>query len=189
MTDASSMRYGPSATPYSANQSHMSSNDSARYRAGGPVSASDQWDDDDMDDQLHTFAPGEMKNLESRFTISSWRGWANGGMLALLFAALLGIFAVYPIISYTYSNRNSMGVNTSGYNLGGVNSTGQFPVIPGLPRLIDPDTPSSVYTRTGFDGEEWTLVFSDEFNVDGRTFYEGDDPFWTAQDLHYWPTK
>jgi hypothetical protein len=22
------------------------------------------------------------------------------------------------------------------------------------------------------------LVFSDEFNTDGRTFYPGDDPFW-----------
>ena len=32
------------------------------------------------------------------------------------------------------------------------------------------------------------LVFSDEFNVDGRTFYPGDDPFWEAVDLHYWGT-
>lgn len=32
------------------------------------------------------------------------------------------------------------------------------------------------------------LVFSDEFNTDGRTFYPGDDPFWEAVDLHYWPT-
>jgi hypothetical protein len=30
------------------------------------------------------------------------------------------------------------------------------------------------------------LVFSDEFNTDGRTFYPGDDPFWEAEDLHYW---
>lgn len=32
------------------------------------------------------------------------------------------------------------------------------------------------------------LVFSDEFNVDGRQFYPGEDPFWTAQDFHYWQT-
>ena len=32
------------------------------------------------------------------------------------------------------------------------------------------------------------LVFSDEFNVDGRSFYPGDDPYWEAVDLHYWPT-
>ncbi|KAJ7853544.1 glycoside hydrolase family 16 protein [Mycena olivaceomarginata] len=33
------------------------------------------------------------------------------------------------------------------------------------------------------------LVFSDEFNTDGRTFYPGDDPFWEAEDLHYWATN
>jgi hypothetical protein len=27
--------------------------------------------------------------------------------------------------------------------------------------------------------------FSDEFNLDGRTFYSGDDPYWTAVDLWY----
>jgi hypothetical protein len=32
----------------------------------------------------------------------------------------------------------------------------------------------------------WDLVFSDEFNTDGRTFYPGDDPYWEAVDLHYW---
>jgi beta-glucanase (GH16 family) len=36
--------------------------------------------------------------------------------------------------------------------------------------------------------DEWTLVFSDEFNTDGRTFYAGDDPYWEAVDLHYWGT-
>ncbi len=30
------------------------------------------------------------------------------------------------------------------------------------------------------------LIFSDEFNTDGRTFYPGDDPYWEAVDLHYW---
>jgi len=32
------------------------------------------------------------------------------------------------------------------------------------------------------------LVFSDEFNKEGRSFYPGDDPFWEAVDLHYWGT-
>jgi beta-glucanase (GH16 family) len=32
------------------------------------------------------------------------------------------------------------------------------------------------------------LVFSDEFNTDGRTFWPGDDPFWEAENLHYWAT-
>ena len=34
----------------------------------------------------------------------------------------------------------------------------------------------------------YELVFSDEFNKDGRTFYPGDDPFWEAVDLWYGST-
>jgi hypothetical protein len=33
------------------------------------------------------------------------------------------------------------------------------------------------------------LVFSDEFNTDGRSFYPGDDPYWEAADLHYWVSR
>lgn len=54
-----------------------------------------------------------------------------------------------------------------------------------MPQLVDPETPDSAKTRTGFDGQEYELVFSDEFNTDGRTFYPGDDPFWEAVDLWY----
>lgn len=32
-------------------------------------------------------------------------------------------------------------------------------------------------------------MFSDEFSRDGRTFWPGDDPYWEAQDLHYWGTN
>lgn len=73
-------------------------------------------------------------------------------------------------------------------SLGGINGTGQVPMIPGLPSLIDKDTPDNVKTRTGYDGFEYNLIFSDEFETEGRTFYPGDDPFWEAVDLHYWPT-
>jgi len=44
-------------------------------------------------------------------------------------------------------------------------------------------------TRTSVDGSTLKLVFSDEFNTDGRTFYEGDDPYWTGADLHYAATN
>ena len=53
--------------------------------------------------------------------------------------------------------------------------------------VIDLDTPKEAYTKASFtDGAELTLVFSDEFNVDGRSFYPGDDPYWEAENLHYW---
>lgn len=54
--------------------------------------------------------------------------------------------------------------------------------------MIDLDTPEEAKTRTGFDGQPYELVFSDEFNADGRTFYPGDDPFWEAMDLWYGAT-
>ena len=58
-----------------------------------------------------------------------------------------------------------------------------------MPSLIDTDTPKDALTRIGYDNEDYELVFSDEFSVDGRTFYPGDDPFWEAVDLWYWATN
>ncbi len=46
---------------------------------------------------------------------------------------------------------------------------------------IDPDTSSYVYkTNSLISGEQFDLVFSDEFNVDNRYFHDGYDPKWTA---------
>lgn len=143
------------------------------------------WDKDpDLDDALHNPDPVRDAKLDRSFDIFSGRGWANASALVILVIGLITLFAGYPIIQY-YS-RNT--VSSSGFNLGGINATGQVPDLPGLPTLIDTDTPSSAYSRTGFDGKKYNLVFSDEFNLDGRTFYPGEDPFWEAADLHYWPT-
>jgi beta-glucanase (GH16 family) len=43
--------------------------------------------------------------------------------------------------------------------------------------------------RSAFDGSTLNLVFSDEFNDDNRTFYPGDDPFWTAPNIWYGATQ
>lgn len=62
--------------------------------------------------------------------------------------------------------------------------------ITGLRALVDSDTPEEFRTKVNYmDDKEWQLVFSDEFNVDGRSFYPGDDPYWEAIDLHYWQTN
>jgi hypothetical protein len=46
---------------------------------------------------------------------------------------------------------------------------------------IDPDTEKSSYrVSSQGTGETHDLVFSDEFNVNGRTFGDGNDPRWTA---------
>lgn len=78
-----------------------------------------------------------------------------------------------------------------------------------MPDLVDADTPDNARTRVGFDGLEYDLVFSDEFNVPERSFYPGlyqlrlsksqlclssftfvgDDPYWEAVDLWYGATQ
>jgi beta-glucan synthesis-associated protein KRE6 len=97
-----------------------------------------------------------------------------------------------------------------GYNLGGINATGQ--IMEGSFSLVDKDTPQDVRTKLSpVDGRAMQLVFSDEFERDDRTFYpvsdlpsrpfcfrghdriirrsffvQGDDPYWEASDLYYW---
>lgn len=44
-------------------------------------------------------------------------------------------------------------------------------------------------TRTSYDGSTQKLVFSDEFNTDGRSFYDGDDPYFQAVDIWYGATQ
>jgi len=95
--------------------------------------------------------------------------------------------AGYPLITYFTTQELS---TFGGYNIGGINGTGQIPSMVGNWGLIDKDTPQEALTKISYtDNEEWELVFSDEFNVDGRTFYPGDDPYWEAVDLHYWATN
>ena len=61
--------------------------------------------------------------------------------------------------------------------------------MPGNWGLVDLHTPTDAYTKADYiNGKSWQLIFSDEFNVDGRTFYPGDDPFWEAVDLWYGST-
>ncbi|KAF2196675.1 beta-glucan synthesis-associated [Delitschia confertaspora ATCC 74209] len=55
--------------------------------------------------------------------------------------------------------------------------------------LIDPTTPQAALTKKGMNGDDMVLVFSDEFNKNNRTFYEGDDPYWFAPDIWYGATK
>lgn len=54
---------------------------------------------------------------------------------------------------------------------------------------IDPKTPQSARTRKGVNGDTLKLVFSDEFDDDGRTFYDGDDPFFQGVDIWYGVTQ
>jgi hypothetical protein len=43
-------------------------------------------------------------------------------------------------------------------------------------------------SRTSYDGTKQVLVFSDEFNTEDRSFYDGDDPYFQAMDIWYGAT-
>ncbi|EAU85919.2 beta-glucan synthesis-associated protein [Coprinopsis cinerea okayama7 len=140
------------------------------------------WDKEpDLDDALHTPDP----RRDNSWTPFSWRGWVNVLGILILLSGLLTLFIGFPVIDYAQNRYRAI----HGFSVGGVNGSGQIPELPGMPRLIDYDTPQEAYSRVGTDGQRYELVFSDEFNVDGRTFYPGDDPYWEAVDLHYWPTN
>ena len=137
--------------------------------------------------------------------VFTWRGLGNLGAVFLLLAGIVMLFGGYPVyIAYTQaslsvrlllsSNRLHRADGTDVQNfgatgLGGTNSTGQVPDIAAYRGLIDSDTPESAMTWTNHEGVEYELVFSDEFEQAGRTFYPGDDPYWEAVDLHYWQTN
>ncbi|KDQ52324.1 glycoside hydrolase family 16 protein [Jaapia argillacea MUCL 33604] len=146
--------------------------------------ALDEKDGPEDDDPLHD-NDVEMQNEKMGMVCWSWRGFMNVGLLVILVAALLCLFVFYPVLEFFRTNSRNLAISE---NLQ-VNTTGQAlyargqEVLVQIPDLVDRDTPASVQSRTGFDGFEYELVFSDEFNVDGRQFYPGDDPFWEAVNL------
>ncbi|KAF7295651.1 GH16 domain-containing protein [Mycena indigotica] len=130
------------------------------------------------DDTLHD--PRRDKKSHNVFTR---RGILNVGCIALLAAILLGLFLGYPI-AYHLTHNNSTATSSALVNSSGqVASMGNF-------GLIDLNTPKEFYKIASYHdpSKEMQLVFSDEFEEEGRTFYPGDDPYWEAVDMHYWST-
>lgn len=144
--------------------------------------------DPEPDDDLHNPAPNRDRQNDRGGSVLTVRGFANLGCLFLLAAGILTLFAGFPVLTHYLTKTQT---TQGGFNLGGVNATGQIADIPGNWGLVDRDTPKEAYTKKSYmnPNDEWVLVFSDEFNQDGRTFYPGDDPYWEAVDLHYWGTN
>ncbi|KAH8827649.1 beta-glucan synthesis-associated [Flagelloscypha sp. PMI_526] len=112
------------------------------------------------------------------------RAFANVGALLFLTIGLLMLFIFWPVWDAIVHLDYNLLITDNAH----VNGTGQAPEFFSMPTVIDKDTPASAKTRTGFDGQDYVLVFSDEFERDGRTFYPGDDPYWEAVDLWYGAT-
>ena len=142
------------------------------------------------DDYLHNPDPEEEARLDRRRFIDDMKHMdkkSAGGLLGVftLIGAGIAIFIILPAITFTgvtnYGSKGEVIDFLTGY---------QYPRLSAIrTNLVDPDTPSSANTRKAKDGSSWNLVFSDEFNAEGRTFYDGDDQFWTAPNIHYDATK
>ncbi|QRG40952.1 hypothetical protein FDK38_005446 [Candidozyma auris] len=146
-------------------------------------------DEKEPDDYLHNPDPiadaaydknrfwYDLKHMDRRV------GWGLVGFILLLVAAL-AVFIVLPVVSFS-------GV-TNPYRpeVYEVLTQYKYPLSSSIrTSLIDPDTPDDEYTRVNSKGEEWVLTFSDEFNAEGRTFYDGDDQFFQGVDIHYQATQ
>ncbi|KAG5337576.1 hypothetical protein J132_01609 [Termitomyces sp. J132] len=141
--------------------------------------AADEMEPADEEDLMHD--PGAHGVRKSRFP---WRGLLNVTVLVVLVLALLCLFVFYPVLTFYRNEARNSRIDG---NIR-INATGQAPVLFQMPDLIDIRTPDDAKQRTGFDGHQYDLVFSDEFEVEGRSFYPGDDPFWEAVDLWYGAT-
>ncbi|KAI0036076.1 beta-glucan synthesis-associated [Vararia minispora EC-137] len=135
------------------------------------------------DDALHDpLAPS------AKASVLGWRGFFNISALILLVGALLVLFIGYPVMRFVWhppGNSVVASANTA------ANANGLLPVSNpfAMPQLVDAATPASAKSITGTDGNAYDLVFSDEFETPGRSFYPGDDPYWEAVDLWYGATK
>jgi hypothetical protein len=141
-------------------------------------SADDQ-DDTDEVDSLHA-----LESADKPVSLLNSRSVSNIGVLVLLIGCLLGLFIALPVVTYVQNASHSIFLDESSVNTA---NTPQGALH--VSSLVDPDTPHSAKTRVGFDGQPYNLVFSDEFNLDNRTFYPGDDPYWEAVDLWYTQTN
>ncbi|KAK2845283.1 hypothetical protein FQN49_005871 [Arthroderma sp. PD_2] len=139
--------------------------------------------DVEKDDELHNPDPNEK---ERKCDIWHRRGMTNLGALAFLIGGVLTLFIGYPVISYV----NGLTSAKSGCEGDPMCIDVDIPLLDNIRKsLIDPDTPKSAMTKKSADGKDMVLVFSDEFNTDGRTFFPNDDPYLQAVDIWYGVTQ
>ncbi|RKP32453.1 beta-glucan synthesis-associated [Metschnikowia bicuspidata] len=146
-------------------------------------------DEKEDDDYLHNPDPIADAEYDRNRFMHDLKSMDRNSMLGLVglgffFLFLTGIGLILPILTYSgitdHPKPLSYEVLTQ-YN---------YPIAAAIrTSLIDPETPPEARWKMNHRGENWTLTFSDEFNAEGRTFYEGDDQFFQAVDLHYDATE
>ncbi|KAI9799234.1 MAG: hypothetical protein M1833_004112 [Piccolia ochrophora] len=153
-------------------------------------------EDVEKDDYLHNPDPNEKETNEC--DVFTRRGMVNVGGLALITLGVLVLFIGYPVL---YVNIVPVLQEVQPFAafelLHGVCAripncidVGRVDLLQNIrTSLVDPDTPSSAMKKQAADGTTLELVFSDEFNTPGRTFYDDDDPYWQAVDIWYGVTQ
>ncbi|CAR24695.1 beta-glucan synthesis-associated protein KRE6 [Lachancea thermotolerans CBS 6340] len=142
-------------------------------------------DEKEDDDYLHNPDPEEEARLDNSKFMLDFKHMdrrSAGGFFGFLFLFLgaLTLFVVLPVLTFTGAVDHGKPQTITYLSLY------EYPQLSAIrTSLVDPDTPTSAKTWKAKDGSEWPLAFSDEFNAEGRTFYDGDDQFWTAPDFHY----
>ncbi|KAJ5604559.1 hypothetical protein N7510_009713 [Penicillium lagena] len=138
-------------------------------------------EDVEKDDYLHNPDPADK---DRDCDVCNRRGILNVGGLVILTLGILTLFVGYPIITWVEGILKRGHVCQPGDTL--CLDVGERPLLQNIRKgLIDPDTPEDAMYKRNADGKMWQLVFSDEFNTPGRTFYDDDDPFFQAVDLWY----
>ena len=142
------------------------------------------------DDYLHNPDPEEEARLDRQRIMEDFKHMDRrsfAGLFGVLSLFIVGvfIFIILPALTFSgvtyYNGKGQVYVFLSDYI---------YPTLSAIrTSLVDPDTPKDVLKKTAKDGSEWVLVFSDEFNAEGRTFYDGDEQFWTGPDFHYAATN
>jgi beta-glucanase (GH16 family) len=144
-------------------------------------------EDVEKDDWLHNPDPNEPDR--DKCDIWNRRGMMNVGAIAVLTVGLLLVFIGYPVLTFVHSvtKPEETPCTNNPLCIPGKENT---PLLKNIrTSLIDPDTPKEAYTRKSHDGTTQKLVFSDEFKKSGRTFYDGDDPYFQAVDIWYGATQ
>ncbi|KAG4028894.1 hypothetical protein MFRU_018g00060 [Monilinia fructicola] len=153
--------------------------------------------DDEIEDDDDLHRPHENDDRDFKPTWHEWlerRSLVNAIGGVFMVVGLLCVFILLPVLTFTTrvwgSGEGGAAVVDYGPAWAHVNNN-TYPLLKNVrTTLIDPDTPQVAMTRQStFDGETLKLVFSDEFNKNNRTFYPGDDPFWTAPNIWYGATQ
>ncbi|KAF2744401.1 glycoside hydrolase family 16 protein [Sporormia fimetaria CBS 119925] len=157
-------------------------------------------DKEEDDDAMHMPMPDDDIRFKPRFSDQFSRSnIASTIGLVMMILGLLFIFIALPVLSAVGIIEYNSAFGTPLDQMGGgwpqpeawayVNDL-DYPLLSNIRRgLIDPDTPKSAMKMKGEFGDEYELVFSDEFNQNNRTFFPGDDPYWTAPDIWYGATQ